>query len=73
MGFQTAHSLDARGYGRAWTGCSSEESAHVHEYDYIVVPVTGGVFTVVDDHDGTRGCATQAMTAGWMVPPREPA
>ncbi len=28
--------------------------AHVHEYDYIVVPVTGGTFTVVDADGATR-------------------
>jgi hypothetical protein len=27
---------------------------HVHEYDYIVVPVTGGTFTVVDSDGATR-------------------
>ncbi len=27
---------------------------HVHEYDYIVVPVTGGSFTVVDSDGATR-------------------
>jgi beta-alanine degradation protein BauB len=27
---------------------------HVHEYDYIVVPVTGGTFTVTDPDGATR-------------------
>ena len=27
---------------------------HVHEYDYIVVPVTGGSFTVVDADGAMR-------------------
>jgi beta-alanine degradation protein BauB len=27
---------------------------HVHEYDYVVVPVTGGHFTVVDSQGATR-------------------
>jgi hypothetical protein len=27
---------------------------HVHEYDYIVVPVTGGRFTVIDSDGSTR-------------------
>jgi beta-alanine degradation protein BauB len=33
--------------------------AHVHEYDYVVVPVTGGTFTVVGA-DGTTCEMTQA-------------
>jgi hypothetical protein len=28
--------------------------AHVHEYDYVVVPITGGRFTVVDSAGATR-------------------
>ena len=27
---------------------------HVHEYDYVVVPITGGRFTVVDSAGTTR-------------------
>jgi quercetin dioxygenase-like cupin family protein len=27
---------------------------HVHEYDYIVVPVTGGTFTITDADGGTH-------------------
>ncbi len=33
---------------------------HVHEYDYIVVPVTGGRFTVVDSDGATREMAQEA-------------
>jgi beta-alanine degradation protein BauB len=35
---------------------------HVHEYDYVIVPVTGGTFEVID-HDGTaREMAQEAAT-----------
>jgi beta-alanine degradation protein BauB len=36
-----------------WTFREGDETGHhVHEYDYCVVPLTGGTFTVTDD-DGT--------------------
>ena len=35
---------------------------HVHEFDYIVVPVTGGTFTVTDS-DGARREMTQQAGA----------
>jgi quercetin dioxygenase-like cupin family protein len=39
-----------------WTfeGTGDATGRHVHEYDYIVVPVTGGRFTVVDSDGATR-------------------
>jgi quercetin dioxygenase-like cupin family protein len=38
----------------AWTFAADgdETGHHVHEYDYLVVPLTGGTFTVTND-DGT--------------------
>ena len=33
---------------------------HVHEFDYIVVPVTGGTFTVTDSDGATREMTQQA-------------
>jgi quercetin dioxygenase-like cupin family protein len=36
-----------------WTFQAGDETGHhVHEYDYVVVPLTGGTFTVTHD-DGT--------------------
>jgi hypothetical protein len=39
-----------------WTfdGAGDATGPHVHEYDYVVVPVTGGRFTVVDSEGTTR-------------------
>ena len=39
-----------------WTfdGAGDATGQHVHEYDYLVVPVTGGRFTVVNSEGGTR-------------------
>jgi beta-alanine degradation protein BauB len=34
---------------------------HVHEFDYIVVPVTGGTFTVTDSDGATREMTQQAV------------
>jgi hypothetical protein len=31
-----------------------ETGHHVHEYDYLVVPVTGGTFTITNDDATTR-------------------
>jgi beta-alanine degradation protein BauB len=33
---------------------------HVHEYDYVVVPVTGGTFTVTEPDGGTRELIQEA-------------
>jgi mannose-6-phosphate isomerase-like protein (cupin superfamily) len=35
-------------------GPDAETGPHVHEYDYLVVPVTGGSFTVVAADGSTR-------------------
>ena len=45
-----------------WTfGADGENTGpHVHEYDYIVVPVTGGTFAVTEADGGTRELAQQA-------------
>jgi beta-alanine degradation protein BauB len=39
-----------------WTfdGAGDATGPHVHEYDYVVVPITGGRFTVVDSEGATR-------------------
>ncbi len=38
-----------------WTFDGADATGpHVHEYDYIVVPVTGGRFTVINFHGDTR-------------------
>ena len=36
---------------------------HVHEYDYVVVPVTGGTFTITDPEGGTHEMTQQAGVA----------
>jgi beta-alanine degradation protein BauB len=42
----------------SFAGSGEATGAHVHEYDYVVVPVTGGSFTVLDV-DGTTRNMTQ--------------
>lgn len=37
-----------------------ETGEHVHEYDYLVVPVTGGIFTVVEPDGSTRELVQEA-------------
>ncbi len=37
-----------------------ETGEHRHEYDYLVVPVTGGTFTVVERDGSTRELAQEA-------------
>ena len=39
-----------------WTfgGAGDATGPHVHEYDYVVVPVTGGRFTVINSEGATR-------------------
>ena len=32
----------------------AETGAHVHGYDYVIVPVTAGAFTIVDPDGNTR-------------------
>ena len=40
----------------SWTfdGAGDATGPHVHEYDYVVVPVTGGRFTVINSEGTTR-------------------
>lgn len=47
-----------------WTFDSEGDATghHVHEYDYIVVPVTGGQFTVADSDGATREMTQQAAS-----------
>jgi quercetin dioxygenase-like cupin family protein len=37
-----------------------ETGDHTHEYDYLVVPVTGGTFTVVERDGSTRELVQEA-------------
>jgi quercetin dioxygenase-like cupin family protein len=41
-------------------GDGDETGEHRHEYDYLVVPVTGGTFTVVERDGSTRELAQEA-------------
>jgi hypothetical protein len=45
-----------------WTFAADgdETGHHVHEYDYLVVPVTGGTFAVAQDDGTTRELAQVA-------------
>ena len=45
-----------------WTFAADGENTgpHVHEYDYIVVPVTGGSFAVTDSDGATHELAQHA-------------
>ena len=45
-----------------WTFAANGEATgwHVHEYDYIVVPVTGGTFAVTAPDGGTRELIQEA-------------
>ena len=40
-----------------------ETGEHRHEYDYLVVPVTGGTFTVIERDGSTRQRAQEAGVA----------
>lgn len=59
----TSHD-DARVRVTIWTFQDGEDTGHHrHEYDYVVVPVTGGTFEVVDPDGATRQMAQEAATA----------
>jgi hypothetical protein len=47
-----------------WTfeHAGDETGAHVHEYDYVVVPVSGGTFAVTDPDGATRELIQRAGT-----------
>ena len=50
-----------------WTfdGAGDATGPHVHEYDYVVVPVTGGRFTVINSEGTTRAARpTRANASG---------
>jgi quercetin dioxygenase-like cupin family protein len=49
----------------AWTfGPSGDDTGpHVHEHDYIVVPVSGGTFTVTTSDGATRDMVQHAGSA----------
>lgn len=56
---------DERIRATTWTfeAGGATTGAHVHEFDYLVVPVTGGIFTVTD-----AGGAVRTMTQIAGVP-----
>jgi beta-alanine degradation protein BauB len=41
-------------------GDGDETGDHRHEYDYVVVPLTGGTFTVIERDGSTRELAQEA-------------
>jgi quercetin dioxygenase-like cupin family protein len=52
---------DAQVRVTTWTFADGDETGpHVHEYDYLVVPVTGGVFTIIHDDATTRESVQRA-------------
>jgi quercetin dioxygenase-like cupin family protein len=47
-----------------WTFDDGQDTGfHRHEYDYIVVPVTGGTFEVVDPDGATREMTQERATS----------
>ncbi len=45
----TQHANDSRSRTTTWAFADGAETGqHVHEFDYVVIPVTGGSFHVVD-------------------------
>jgi quercetin dioxygenase-like cupin family protein len=47
-----------------WTFQDGEDTGHHrHEYDYIVVPISGGTFTVNEADGSTRELTQEAATA----------
>ncbi|MGX6446674.1 cupin [Patulibacter sp. S7RM1-6] len=52
----TTHTDDDRIRVTTWTFAAEADNTgrHVHELDYVVVPVTGGTFTVVEADGSTR-------------------
>lgn len=47
-----------------WTFADGEDTGpHRHEYDYVVVPVTGGTFEVTDPEGASREMTQEAATS----------
>ncbi len=60
----TTHADDDRVRVTTWTFQDGEETGHHrHEYDYVVVPVTGGTFAVIDPAGSTREMTQEAAGA----------
>jgi beta-alanine degradation protein BauB len=60
----TTSTDDARVRVTTWTFRDGEETGHHrHEYDYIVVPVTGGTFEVTEADGSTRHLTQEAAVA----------
>ncbi len=60
----TTHADDDRVRVTTWTFQDGEETGHHrHEYDYVIVPVTGGTFAVVDPGGATREMTQEAAAA----------
>lgn len=60
----TTSTDDERVRVTSWTFQDGEETGHHrHEYDYLVVPVTGGTFAVVDPAGATRQMTQEAGVA----------
>jgi beta-alanine degradation protein BauB len=62
----TTHADDDRVRITTWTFDDGDETGHHrHEYDYVIVPVSGGTFEVVDP-DGAAREMTQQAAAAYM-------
>jgi beta-alanine degradation protein BauB len=47
-----------------WTFEAGEDTGHHrHDYDYVIVPVTGGTFTITDSDGTTRQMTQEAAVA----------
>jgi beta-alanine degradation protein BauB len=60
----TTHADDDRVRVTTWTFQDGEDTGHHrHEYDYVIVPVTGGTFAVVDPGGATREMTQEPAAA----------
>ena len=63
----TVNADDAKVRVTTWTfdGAGAAIGRHRHEFDYVVVPVTGGQFTVIDP-DGSERTMDQAAGVPYL-------